>query len=145
MKFQVALLVILVTFFCIPVLAEDPAGEEEAQPVDSRFVDLDGDGLNDNIPDQNHDGIPDFKKKEPPQQRLTMRGGATGIFARMKAIEAPSTPSLSNSVRFRQLKFCTRSLSQCRGGFASGEEFGPGNGIGQGALSGNCVGGICRF
>jgi hypothetical protein len=144
MRFLIAVLIVLTALYGVSVLAGDAADDQAAPPTNSRFVDLDGDGLNDNILDQNHDGIPDFGKKEASQRHFTVRGVTTDIFKGLETNEAPTKLYLSNSDRFRSLKFCTRSLAQCRGGFTSGDEFGPGNGIGQGALSGNCAGGVCH-
>ncbi len=145
---------LLATIFAALVLAVggamaesgQPSAEKASPPQNARFIDLDGDGLNDNVRDLDHDGIPDFGKGtalEPPV--MTLRGAADFF----KAIEPSDTDSdmglfLSNSERFEQLKFCTRALSQCRSGFGSTEEFGPGVGIGQSTSSGGCAGGICR-
>jgi len=125
--------------------AEQPPGEKTGPPQNRRFVDLDGDGLNDNVRDLDHDGIPDFRKETAPEPPLITLRGATNIFKAIEPSDSDVSLFLSNSERFGHLRFCTRALSQCRSGFASSEDFGPGNGIGQGALSGNCVGGICRF
>jgi hypothetical protein len=147
MKFLFSAAVIsLVLFLCdSSALCEDQSAEHKTSAPQSRFVDLDGDGLNDNVADENNDGLPDFGKKEAPQRQFTVRGVTTDIFKGLESNDAPIKLFLSNSDRFRSLKFCTRSLAQCRGGFTSGDEFGPGNGIGQGALSGHCAGGVCRF
>ena len=125
--------------------AEQPAGEKTGPPQDRRFVDLDGDGLNDNTPDLNHDGIPDFDIARAPEPPMMTLRGAANIFEQIEQTIPVTSMYLSKSERFQSLRFCARSLLQCRGGFAAGEDFGPGNGIGQGALSGNCTGGICRF
>jgi hypothetical protein len=126
--------------------SEQPPGEKAGPPQNRRFVDLDGDGLNDNVRDLDHDGLPDFRKETAPEPPLMTLRGTTNIF---KAIEPSNSDSdmslfLSNSERFGYLKFCTRALSQNRGGFAAGEDFGPGSGIGQSTSSGGCAGGVCR-
>ena len=144
MRSFLGVLAVLIVFSSLPGWADEPPAELAATTAKSQYVDLDGDGLNDNIADQNHDGIPDFEVNAPLQPRLTMRGATTDIFSHMKTVEVRNTLSLSHSNRFRQLEFCTRSLAQCRGGFSSGDEFGPGNGMGQGTMSGNCAGGVCR-
>ncbi len=147
MRFLLTAVVISLVLFLFgsTALPEDLPAEQRMSVSDTRFVDLDGDGLNDNIADQNDDGIPDFGKKVVSQRHFTVRGVTTDLFKGLETHQAPTELYLSKSDRFRSLKFCTRSLAQCRGGFTSGDEFGPGNGIGQGALSGHCAGGVCRF
>ncbi|UCD17926.1 MAG: hypothetical protein JSV44_03200, partial [Candidatus Zixiibacteriota bacterium] len=50
-----------------------------------------------------------------------------------------------NSSHFGRLSYPAQCLGQTRGGFGSGDDFGPGNGIGLGALTpGGCAGGVCR-
>jgi hypothetical protein len=51
---------------------------------------------------------------------------------------------LPRSQAFARLKVYTICLSQNRGGFGSSDSFGPGEGIGCGAvLGGVCEGGVC--
>jgi hypothetical protein len=136
----------VVVFFVAVILCGETSAEESRESVKPQFVDLDGDGLNDNVPDLNNDGIPDFDKAGMQQEYAELEPAESNIFRGIQPAKGVTQQLfLSNAERFRSLKFCARSLLQCRGGFSSGEDFGPGNGIGQGALSGNCVGGICRF
>ena len=124
--------------------SEQPPGEKTGPPQNSRFVDLDGDGLNDNVRDLDRDGIPDFRKEMAPEPPLiTLRGG-TNFFKAIEPSDSDASLFLSNSERFGYLKFCTRALSQCRSGLSSGEDFGSGFGIGQSTSSGGCAGGVCR-
>ncbi|NIP41156.1 MAG: hypothetical protein GWN61_00280 [candidate division Zixibacteria bacterium] len=118
--------------------AENNAESEEV------FVDLDGDGFNDNIPDEDNNSIPD--KAEDDKYSDQAEGSELMASAEFKPIESlgdfdPSS-LLSNSELFGQLKFVTRAQSCFRGGFEAGSDFGPGNGIGLGAVSG-CAGGVC--
>ncbi|MFH1373713.1 MAG: hypothetical protein ABII79_07960 [bacterium] len=107
------------------------------------FVDLDGDGLNDNLPDLNYDGIPDFDKADQPAESFVSQSTISDFLNSMDSAVPRLDLVLSNSDGFRGLMFQVRGLSQCRGGFGDDENFGPGYGIGQGAMKGGCVGGAC--
>jgi len=134
----------LVLILGVTVQSEQPPGENTGPPQNSRFVDLDGDGLNDNVRDLDRDGIPDFRKETAPEPPLITLRGATNIFEAIEPSDSDVSLFLSNSERFEHLKFCIRALSQNRGSFAAEENFGPGSGIGQSTSSGGCAGGICR-
>jgi len=125
--------------------AEQRPGEKTGPPQNRRFVDFDGDGLNDNVRDLDHDGIPDFRREMTPEPPLITLRGATNIFKEIEPSDSDVSLFLSNSERFGHLRFCTRALSRNRGGFAAGEDFGPGSGIGQSTSRGGCAGGVCRF
>ena len=144
MKLLTITLAALALILSATAQSEQPPGEKTGPPQNSRFVDLDGDGLNDNVRDLDHDGIPDFRKETAPEPPLITLRGATNIFKAIEPSDSDVSLFLSNSERFEHLKFCTRALSQCRSGFGSSEEFGPGIGIGQSTSSGGCAGGICR-
>jgi hypothetical protein len=124
--------------------SEQLPGEKAGPPQNNRFVDLDGDGLNDNVRDFDHDGIPDFRKETAPEPPLITLRSATNIFKAIEPSDSDVSLFLSNSERFEHLKFCTRALSQCRSGFGSSEEFGPGIGIDRSTSTGGCAGGICH-
>ena len=124
--------------------SEQPPGKKTGPPQNSRFVDLDGDGLNDNVRDLDRDGIPDFDERLTAPERSVTSGVVTDFFKSIEPGGSGTNQFLSNSERFEYLKFCTRALSQCRSGFGSSEEFGPGIGIGQSTSTGGCAGGICR-
>jgi hypothetical protein len=144
MKLALAASVIFVKLFTFAVSAGEPPQGEKAVPAASRFIDLDGDGLDDNIADGNKDGIPDFHQNAPSEEPLTLRGAVPDMFKGLQT-SAPSTNLyLSKLERFNSLKFCSRALSQCRSGLGSGDNFGPGVGIGQSTSGGGCAGGICR-
>lgn len=144
MKLLIIMLAALVFILGGVAQAEQPPGEKTGPPQNRRFVDLDGDGLNDNVRDLDHDGIPDFRREMTPEPPLITLRGATNIFKEIELSDSDVSLFLSNSERFGYLRFCTRALSQCRSGFGSSEEFGPGSGIGQSTSSGGCAGGICR-
>jgi hypothetical protein len=117
------------------------AGEEEIKP----YVDMDGDGFNDNAPDEDGDGIPDAADPDfiPVETEETNMVGLIKfgeVLKKAGLIEDYST----NLQKFGQLNFCTRALSKNRCGFDAGDDFGSeGIGIGGGS-SGGCAGGVCR-
>ncbi len=119
--------------------AEDNVESEEV------FVDLDGDGFNDNIPDEDNNSIPDTA--EDDKNLNENEGLLASSDSQFKPIESLGgfdlNSLLSNSEIFGKLEFLTRAQSCCRGGFEAGSDFGPGNGIGLGAVSG-CAGGVCH-
>ena len=115
----------------------------DTPPNETPFVDLDGDGINDYLADTDADGVPD--KLTPPTSAGSPKiAAATGIFATsMEDLQAPA-PTMANSLEFGKRFGSSKALAGNRGGFGSGDDFGPGNGIGIGAISGGtCVGGIC--
>ena len=144
MKLLTTWLTTLIMIFSTAALAGEPPAEQAALPAHSRFVDLDGDGLNDEISDLNQDGIPDFGNDPSLKSLLPDPDEVTDFFKSIDAKYSASEAFLSNSERFGLLRFCTRALSQSRGGFGSSDDFGPGSGIGQRTSAGACAGGVCR-
>ncbi len=118
-------------------LAEtSPAGSAE-------FEDFDGDGFDDNAPDTDSDGIPDAADQSKPET-LTDQANDGGFISFDSGETALPDDVGSFSSRFERLSFTCRALTKTRGGFGSSDDFGPGNGIGIGAVSaGGCSGGIC--
>ena len=119
------------------------AGLTGASEVSSRisFVDLDGDGFNDNFADDNDNAIPDrFESKTAPDSTETgsLLGDVFNIDVNLDELR-------TTTQKFKMRQFRTRSLVQrCR---ALGEEeaFGPVNDSGIGAVGGGgCAGGVCR-
>ena len=103
------------------------------------FIDLDGDGFNDNSPDLNGDGIPD--ELAPGYVAPADNTSDAGIFAGMEfqAVEAPVLPETAKE-GFGRLSFSTRSISKFRSAFDS--DFGSGLGFSVGGSA--CAGGVCR-
>lgn len=104
-------------------------------------VDLDGDGFNNKIADNDDNGIPDrFESKSA--QALSEMGSILG-----NVFDAEiSLDNLRSTIeKFDMRKFRTRGLSQRCRGFGMKDDFGPGHGIGLGALGrgGGCAGGVC--
>ena len=108
------------------------------------FIDLDGDGLDDNIGDKNSDGIPDFPDVEIPQFNDTEITGGTGIFSSMPITEVDISDITPYSEIFGQHSFCVRNLCTSRGGFSSSDGFGPDNGLSGGSFGSVCVGPLCH-
>jgi len=102
------------------------------------FVDLDGDGLDDNIRDLNSDGIPDFDNYNGSVPAISC--GGSGIFTSMNT---GTTDITETSEKFGERKFATRWLGSNRGGFSSNGGFGPGAGISSAAIGKVCIGGVC--
>ncbi len=105
------------------------------------YVDLDGDGFNDNIADNDDNGIPDRFESEPAEELAEMGSILGNVFN----TEVNLTDLYSTSEKFNMRKFKTRSLAQRCNGLGASDDFGPGNGIGLGAVSGGggCAGGVC--
>ncbi|MBU8933711.1 MAG: hypothetical protein KOO62_06855 [candidate division Zixibacteria bacterium] len=136
MRLWSVLIVAIMVIVPVALSAEELSDATSASKV--CFVDLDGDGLDDNIRDFDGDGIPDF---ENPVGTPSIPSGGSGIFAIME----PPTPVVATkgSDEFGDRKFCTRWLASNRGGFSSGDGFGPGAGIGSAAMGKVCIGGVC--
>lgn len=134
----------LATSLCLAVTGHKVWSAQ--QPV-TVFVDLDGDGFDDRAGDRNRDGIPDMTEQTGGHSISGAAGlaDATGdIFA--GKFDSPSglEDILDNSERFVLLKQSCRALTGYRGRFDG--DFGPGEGIGVGAVKGvaaPCSGGVC--
>jgi hypothetical protein len=123
-------------FLSLPLMHLQAEDSDVSKPA---FVDLDGDGFNDNASDADNNSIPDEAESNVEPENA---------FLAFKPIEAVGDFDLSsllaNSEKFGKLKALTSAISCCRGGLEPGENFGPGNGIGSGAVAGGCPGGICH-
>ena len=103
------------------------------------FIDIDGDGFDDNELDNDKNGIPDRFEETEGNDQKEVSSLLGNVFNAAKT-EIPSD-LLSNGVEFGKRKFETRLLWQCHRGICSDDQFGPGNGIGLGAAA--CAGGVC--
>ena len=117
---------------------------QESATTDQLFVDLDGDGINDNAPDLNDDGIPDKCQRQKgadvqtPNDRFAMF--ASDLRAGMVLPELSSEPS---SQRFGRRFFTTRGLQRFRTSFEAGLGFDSGIGLGSASGGSACAGGLC--
>jgi hypothetical protein len=126
--------------FLLALAVSAAAASEEALPR-TPFVDLDGDGFNDNIADNNDNGIPDRFESKPAEALAEMGSLLGNVFNTGVNLDDLRT----TAEKFTMRKFETRSLVQRCQGLGSEDDFGPGNGIGLGAISGGggCAGGVC--
>lgn len=130
----VTTLTLFIVFTCVPCF-----GKTAASGADS-FIDLDGDGFNDNETDSNGNNIPDRFEPKKESNQPAVRSLLGNVFNSEK-VSVNMNDLLSNSDRFGSRMFGARSLPQRCHGFSSGDEFGGASGIG--GASGGCVGGAC--
>lgn len=118
-------------------------GQEEASETKACcFVDLDGDGIDDNARDLDEDGIPDSfgangDKEETPELAL---GSQMGLDLGQAAAVSESAEAAAGSNRdvYASRSFCARDLTDDRGGFDAE------NRADAGAQRGKiCIGGVC--
>jgi len=128
-------------FTCIIVAAFCGSMFADSSPL---FVDHDGDGINDLYTDGNNNGIPDTFESADESAQKDIPAALGDVFNTGDIAAGPSDEILSAYDGFCERKFRTRDLCRHRGGFNAGENFGPGNGIGLGALTSGCVGGVCQ-
>ncbi len=145
MKFLAAVVCTFTLVFCSSAFADSNSISTPPSSGNApRFVDLDGDGLHDLMTDSDNDGIPD--KTSAPAASAPIAASTSGIFAGGPADFAapPLETHQPHSVQFNSRYSLMKCLAASRGGFGSGDDFGPGNGIGIGNVSGgHCVGGVC--
>jgi hypothetical protein len=127
---------IIVLLFSLTALAEDDKK--------TAHVDLDGDGFNDNIADNDENGIPDRFESEAFKP-VEQENGALGDIFNTDLSTSNYDNLLSCCERFGQRKFRVRALTQRCHGFGLKDDFGSGSGIGLGSLggAGGCAGGVC--
>ncbi len=102
------------------------------------FIDMDGDGFDDNEADGNADGIPDILAPDYVQSQSD--DALAGVFATMDVVTAPSMElEQTNAEKFGERKFQCRMLDANRSKFDAGF----GSGLGVSAGGGGCAGGIC--
>jgi len=143
-KFLAAVVCTFTLLCCSYAFAADDLSSPSPASKAPRFVDLDGDGLHDLMTDSDEDGIPD--KVAEPASEAPMMASTTGIFSSgVASFDAPPLEThQSKSDLFNSRYSLMKCLAASRGGFGSGDDFGPGNGISIGNVSGgHCVGGVC--
>jgi len=143
------LTMIMSLVFTISLLCLTVVNAEETVDKPCRFVDIDGDGIDDNARDLDEDGIPDIISHEESQENDTPAvelASNMGDFSMSLGSTSEIESSKSRASAFSSRKFSARGLSSDRGGIDSGDGFGPGSGIGIGAVKTPvCVGGVCRW
>lgn len=120
--------------------AVPPCSAEESE----QYVDLDGDGINDNVRDRDNDGIPDdfvnddSGEGEAPVElfasSMNMDLGMDNVFEHAVEVDAKEP----HSVVFSSREFSARDLTQDRGGFDSDNR--TDSGANRGKI---CIGGVC--
>ena len=131
--FLVSILLVLM-LGCLTV-----SGAETKEKDQKPFVDLDGDGFNDNADDTDSDGIPDRFERAAP--RIVTKAPRSDIFAALKQSSPAAAVAVSPLERFALRQFACRAQSKCRSNFES--EFTAGLGVKAGSSGGHCVGGVC--
>jgi len=116
--------------------ATDDGAVESLEP----FVDLDGDGFDDNLDDSNGDGIPDRYSSAQPAPEIAFEG-IEDIFVLDNDPGSFITPKPSNCSVYGKLKFTVRGITSWRMGLDAGDSFGPESQGGGTSL--HCVGGVC--
>jgi hypothetical protein len=112
----------------------------EALP-ETPYVDLDGDGFDDNIADNNENGIPDRFESKPAEALAEMSGLLGNVFNTDVNLDDLRT----KSEKFKMRKFKTRALKQRCQGLGAEDDFGSGGGLNLGSAGGGgCAGGVCR-
>ncbi|KAA3636538.1 MAG: hypothetical protein DWP97_02545 [Calditrichaeota bacterium] len=104
----------------------------------SSFIDLDGDGFDDNIIDTDNNGIPDEFQSKVKEVKST--GSFSFSPSSLVSSDNTTSVSLTLSESFSLLKFKCRSISKCRSNFES--EFTTGLNVSSSGSSG-CAGGVC--
>lgn len=132
--------------FILPI--DNSFGSDNAtrQTEKVAFVDLDGDGFDDNAtPDDQNSTTEKSKSNTPNNLSSDSTTVATGFIDFSSALTPKKPLFLNNSSAFASAKRLVTCGLQSRGGFGSGSDFGSGGDIGSGALMGGvCVGGVCR-
>jgi len=123
------LVLLAVLFVPGSTLAEEP----------TVWIDLDGDGFDDNAVDNDEDGIPDSFGSV---NRATLEAPAQGgVFADLD-LGQTAPAALSLSLRYDKLQKLTKAQCATRCDLESGFGSGFGSGVGGGG-GGACAGGVC--
>jgi len=123
------------------VFGADKATHKPDKPV---FVDLDGDGFDDNAaaPDQSATDKPKLDTQNGVVDSTVASGG---FFDFSGSLPPKKQLFLNNSSAFAAVKQRVVCGLQHRGGFGSGSDFGNSNDVSSGAVIGGvCVGGVCH-
>lgn len=133
--------------------ASDKAPDTNDKKIEAAcFVDLDGDGIDDNARDMDEDGIPDTfgaSSVELSEQTEDMFASSVSIdwdAAGMGASSVEVKIDEPNSTRFSAIRFFARDLGSCRCGLKASDGLGIGESGGVNVGGGGivCEGGVCR-
>lgn len=147
---RICLTLIMLVVLAIPstCLCETGESAEDLPEELIGFVDLDGDGINDNARDRDNDGIPDvFGAGDSDDSDETEAAGVELLITEtsadfgMEGVFEPAvgeTSAESNFEKFSEHEFATRDLSQDRGGFDAEKRL-----EGSASRAKICIGGVC--
>ncbi len=115
---------------------------EETSKQEYYFVDLDGDGFNDNTYDFENNRFLEKDNLSQKEIESKTKKNSKGFVSFDFGLNSDVSLSLSKSERFKLVKFSARTLDNCRGESDSdfSGDFGGISGSGQ---AGGCVGGVC--
>lgn len=136
--YQIVFPVLLILSFGLTssVMAEEMTAQTD-------FVDLDGDGIDDNETDNDGNSIPDcFEGKDGDFEPVEVRSILGNVFNSEKSLKDP-VDLRTNTDKFGSLAFKARGLPQRCCGFGTQDEFGSESGLGISSGSGGCAGGVC--
>ncbi len=121
------------------VFAEDSSKHSEHKEC---FVDLDGDGFNDNTNDFENNRFATNDTPKDNEAESMAEGDSENYVSFDTGTDTDVSVYLTHSEKFGLLKFSTRGLDGCRG--ESGSGFGGNLGsMGGSGQSGGCAGGAC--
>ena len=137
------LLILIMSMLALGLFISSAAfAEDNTKPA---FVDLDGDGIDDNETDNDGNSIPDCfegKTNTDSENSETVRSILGNVFNSDLTLTS-SEDLRTNADKFGSLAFKTRGLPQRCLGFGTEDEFGSGSGIGLSSGSSGCAGGVC--
>jgi len=132
--------------FSLLITPTGPAHATEQKPVDKAalFIDLDGDGINDNLPDTNSDGIPDIAGTGTHATEARVQSALGDVFNTSNPANDSRMEKLKSCCdRYAEARFKVRGISLHRIGLTGTDPFGSGTGVGN-AGAGACAGGVCH-
>ncbi len=140
-RYLFSLVAILILLILSPANITKVFAEDLSKHKDC-FVDLDGDGFNDNTNDfENNRFASDEASKENEAGSMT-EGDGENYVSFDSGTDTDVSVYLTHSEKFRLLKFSARGLDDCRAESESG--FGGNMGaMGGSGQSGGCAGGAC--
>lgn len=135
--FLIATIVVSLIYIGHPISAQN-------SPEYSKFkyIDFDGDGINDNYRDNDGNGIPDEFEAKTDDNKIAASLLGQSLNQTLNESNSPGL-FLNNREAFGAREFHIRCHSGHRIGFTSGQGFGVGNGIGLGNVASGCAGGVC--
>jgi hypothetical protein len=121
-------------------LGAGKAAERTEKPV---FIDLDGDGFDDNATPEEQNSTIDKPKSEAAGSVTDTTTANTGFFDFGSTMKPKGQLFLNNSSAFASAKQHISCGLLSRGGFGSSSDFGGDSGTGV-VIGGCCVGGVCH-